>query len=94
EIEKGILDHLTGLIKTNFDAKKADALLDSSSAMPEWLMAMQADPGWRRVLIELAHEHHGSTLLRFLLKQLSDRGHHREIAAVISVTDLFPVFNG
>lgn len=55
---------------------------------------MQADDGWRRTLIELAKEHRESALLRFVLKQLSDRGHHREIAAVINETDLFSVFNG
>lgn len=62
--------------------------------MPSWLTAMQGDDGWRRMLIELAKEYKGSALLRFVLKQLSDRGHHREIAAVISETDLFSVFNG
>ena len=55
---------------------------------------MQGHDGWRRTLIELAREHRGSALLRFVLKQLSDRGHHREIAAVINETDLFSVFNG
>lgn len=73
---------------------QADALLDSGSGVPSWLTAMQGDDGWRRTLIELAREHRGSALLRFVLKQLSDRGHHREIAAVISETDLFSVFNG
>lgn len=69
-------------------------MLDSGSGVPSWLTAMQGDDGWRRMLIELAKEHKGSALLRFVLKQLSDRGHHREIAAVISETDLFSVFNG
>ncbi|CAN0404395.1 unnamed protein product, partial [Laminaria digitata] len=89
-----MLQQLTKLIKKNFDAKKADALLDSGSGVPSWLTAMQGHDGWRRTLIELAREHRGSALLRFVLKQLSDRGHHREIAAVINETDLFSVFNG
>lgn len=62
--------------------------------MPAWLLTMQDDDGWRRTLIELAREHRQSALLRFVLKQLSDNGYHREIAAVISETDLFSVFNG
>lgn len=62
--------------------------------MPAWLLTMQEDDGWRRTLIELAREHRQSAFLRFVLKQLSDNGYHREIAAVISETDLFSVFNG
>lgn len=68
--------------------------MDSGSGVPSWLTAMQGDDQWRRTLIELAREHRGSALLRFVLKQLSDKGHHREIASVISETDLFSVFNG
>lgn len=64
------------------------------SSFPAWLTTMQADHGWRRTLIELAREHRQSAFLRFVLKQLSDMGYHREIAAVISETDLFSVFNG
>jgi len=71
---------------------QVDTLLDSS--MPAWLLTMQEDDGWRRTLIELAREHRQSAFLRFVLKQLSDNGYHREIAAVISETDLFSVFNG
>lgn len=73
-------------------ASQVDTLLDSS--MPTWLTAMQDDIGWRRTLIELAKEHKVSALLRFVLKQLSDMGYHSEIAAIISETDLFSVFNG
>lgn len=62
--------------------------------MPGWLTAMQDDDGWRHTLIELAREHRASALLRFVLKQLSDMGYHREIASVINQTDLFSVFNG
>ncbi|CBN78708.1 conserved unknown protein [Ectocarpus siliculosus] len=92
DTESLMLQQLKKLIKTNFDAKKVDTLLDSS--MPAWLTAMQDDTGWRRTLIELAREHRASALLRFVLKQLSDMGYHREIASVISETDLFSVFNG
>ncbi|CAM9293898.1 unnamed protein product, partial [Ectocarpus sp. 4 AP-2014] len=92
DTESLMLQQLKQLIKTNFDAKKVDTLLDSS--MPAWLTAMQDDTGWRRTLIELAREHRASALLRFVLKQLSDMGYHREIASVISETDLFSVFNG
>ncbi|CAM9279182.1 unnamed protein product [Scytosiphon promiscuus] len=92
DTENLMLQQLKILIKTNFDAKKVDTLLDSS--MPGWLTAMQDDDGWRRTLIELAREHRASALLRFVLKQLSDMGYHREIASVINQTDLFSVFNG
>ncbi|CAM9878462.1 unnamed protein product, partial [Ectocarpus fasciculatus] len=92
DTESLMLEQLKELIKNNFDAKKVDTLLDSS--MPAWLTAMQDDIGWRRTLIELAKEHKVSALLRFVLKQLSDMGYHSEIAAIISETDLFSVFNG
>eukprot|EP00752_Nemacystus_decipiens_P002442 g2299.t1 len=92
QTEDLMLQQLKRLIKDNFDAKKVDTLLDSS--MPAWLLTMQEDDGWRRTLIELAREHRQSAFLRFVLKQLSDNGYHREIAAVISETDLFSVFNG
>ncbi|CAN0481334.1 unnamed protein product, partial [Ectocarpus sp. 12 AP-2014] len=75
DTESLMLQQLKKLIKTNFDAKKVDTLLDSS--MPAWLTAMQDDTGWRRTLIELAREHRASALLRFVLKQLSDMGYHR-----------------
>lgn len=74
-------------------AIQADGILDSGR-MPPWINTMYSDDGWRRTLIELAKEYKGSALLRYILKQLSDKGHHREIAAVISETDLFAVFNG
>ncbi|CAN0301974.1 unnamed protein product [Pylaiella littoralis] len=92
DTENLMLQQLKELIKTNFDAKKVDTLLDSS--FPAWLTTMQEDQGWRRTLIELAREHRQSAFLRFVLKQLSDMGYHREIAAIINETDLFSVFNG
>ncbi|CAM9918024.1 unnamed protein product, partial [Ectocarpus sp. 8 AP-2014] len=58
DTESLMLQQLKKLIKTNFDAKKVDTLLDSS--MPAWLTAMQDDTGWRRTLIELAREHRAS----------------------------------
>ncbi|CAN0154758.1 unnamed protein product, partial [Discosporangium mesarthrocarpum] len=91
--EANMMEHVTSLIQKHFDINKADALL-SSSSIPDWLTTMQGHPAWRKVLIELAREHRKSTLLKFVLKQLNEKGFHNEMAAVISETDLFPVFNG
>ncbi|CAM9308775.1 unnamed protein product [Chrysoparadoxa australica] len=92
--EDALRDHLRQLIKDKFDPSKADKLLEGARKVPQWLQELQEQPYWRKALIELFDEHRSSVLMRYVLKTLSDMGHHDEIAAVVSVADIFHVFNG
>jgi hypothetical protein len=69
-------------------------LIDSKAAKPAWLHTLSQDAYWRTMLIELFDAHRNSFLLRLLLKEISTQGHHREIAAIVSVADIFHVFSG
>jgi TH1 protein len=88
--EELMLAQLEKALFAAFNSGRADTLKD----IPRWLGELQESPRWRKVLVRLFDAHRDSALLRYVLKQLSDRGHHAEIAVTVSVADIFHVFNG
>jgi TH1 protein len=90
DLEDFMLAQLEKALFAAFDSGRADTLQD----IPRWLGELQESPRWRKVLVRLFDAHRDSALLRYVLKQLSDRGHHAEIAVTVSVADIFHVFNG
>ena len=68
---------LCSLIKQKFDKVAADAILDTGTEVPSWLLLMMEDQTWRRLLIELYDQNRGSALLGYCLRKISSLGFHR-----------------
>lgn len=93
EIHKMILQELSLLLKQKFDRSAADAIILQMSDIPSWLLAMMNDEILRKTLIELYNLNSDSTLLGFVLRQLSKLGFHNEIAHIIREFEYLDVFN-
>jgi len=76
-----------------FSVEKGDSILDLSKAEAAFLENMIENKRWRRLLIDLSATYKDSALLTYCLKEISKRGHHREIAKRINQSDYFGVFN-
>lgn len=85
-------DFVANTIKQRFDKTLADQLL-RLSVLPDWLGGLMVDPTYRRMLIELYDLHSDSNVLGYCLREISQMGHHREIAQVIRESEYFLVFN-
>jgi hypothetical protein len=88
-------DQLSAMVREHFERDKVDALL-TRDTIPRWLTQMMKHRGWRSLLIELYGRHKDSALLKYCIRELSNDGHHREIAAVVPalIADEFTVFDG
>ena len=88
-----MLQELSIIIKQKFDRVTADAIILQMSDIPTWLLAMMNDVITRKTLIELYNLNSDSPLLGFVLRQLSKRGSHIEIAHIIREFEYLDVFN-
>ena len=86
-----IMSRLGKLVYEQFDRNAADEMVGTSTSVPKFLTEMIADPSWRKLLIELYDMNRDSVLLRWCLRQISEKGHHREIAQIIREIDLFEI---
>jgi TH1 protein len=93
EICQMMLQELSIIIKQKFDRVTADAIILQMSDIPTWLLAMMNNVITRKTLIELYNLHSDSTLLGFVLRQLSKLGFHNEIAHIIREFEYLDVFN-
>ena len=92
------VEFLAASVKQHFDETLADQLLSKAheaqwARTETWIKGLMGDPVYRRMLIELYDQHSDSTLLGYCIREISQMGHHREIAAVIRESEYFTVFN-
>jgi hypothetical protein len=92
EIGNLIMNELANMIKHKFDRNAADAIILKVSDIPAWLLAMMKNDILRKTLIELYNMHTDSTLLGFVLRQLSRLGYQHEIAHIIREFEYLEVF--
>lgn len=82
------------IAKSSFSEKAQQTLLNLPKKDRQFFEEMMEHERWRRLLIDLSAEHKDSALLTLLLQSISKRGHHREIAKRITISDYFEVFHG
>lgn len=70
-----------------------DNILNLHKTEVAFLEKMMDSKRWRGLLIDLSACNKDSAMLRYCLKAISKRGHHREIASRIDQSDHFAVFD-
>lgn len=70
-----------------------DNILNLHKTEVTFLEKMMDSKRWRGLLIDLSASNKDSAMLRYCLKAISKRGHHREIASRIDQSDHFAVFD-
>lgn len=93
EIRQVAQDVVNRVAKERFSKESGDSILDLSRSEAKFLEDMMDSPRWRKLLIDLSAAHKDSAVLIFCLREISKRGHHREIARRINQSDHFAVFN-
>eukprot|EP00980_Cylindrotheca_fusiformis_P009116 scaffold1984_cov99-Cylindrotheca_fusiformis.AAC.1 len=81
------------IARERFTNQGGDDILNLSKNEVAFLEEMMDSPRWRALLIDLSATHKDSAMLRYCLKSISKRGHHREIARRIDQSDHFAVFD-
>ena len=94
-------DHIRNVIqnvihkisKEKYTKEAGDSILDLSRSDVSFLEDMMESSRWRTLLIDLSASYKDSAVLLYCLRSISKRGHHREIAQRINISDHFTVFN-
>jgi len=95
EAIRQVMEEVIGKIaKTNFTQEAQQRMLHLTKKERQFFEEMMEHERWRRLLIDLSAEYKDSVLLTLLLKSISKRGYHREIAKRINQSDYFEVFHG
>jgi TH1 protein/WW domain len=81
------------MAKERFNKEAGDEILNLSKKEVAFLDEMMESSRWRKLLIDLSAAHKDSAVLLYCLKDISKRGHHREIAKRMNQSDHFAVFN-
>lgn len=79
--------------REKFTNKGGDSILNLQKNEVTFLEKMMNSKRWRGLLIDLSASNKDSAMLRYCLKAISKRGHHREIASRIDQSDHFAVFD-
>jgi hypothetical protein len=86
-------EEINTITKERFTTEGGRRILDLSKSEAAFLDEMMDSSRWRKLLIDLTATHKNSALLMYCLKEISKRGHHREIARRINQSDHFAVFS-
>ena len=92
-IRQVIQNVITKVAKEKYTKEAGDSILDLSKSEVTFLEEMMDSSRWRQLLIDLSASHKDSAVLLYCLRAISKRGHHREIAQRINISDHFTVFN-
>jgi hypothetical protein len=86
-------DVINKISKERFTNQGGDNILKLKKNKIVFLDEMMESSRWRKLLIDLSASNKDSAMLRYCLKSISKRGHHREIARRIDQSDHFAVFD-
>lgn len=86
-----VQDHIKTIIKQNFNAERANSILESGKA--PWLNEMIQFPTWRKMIYDLSLVHINTPFLNLVIKRICDAGYLDEIAHVTSVANEVDVFS-
>jgi hypothetical protein len=93
DMRKMAQDVINRISRERFTNQGGDDILNLSKNEVAFLEEMMDSPRWRALLIDLSATNKDSAMLRYCLKSISKRGHHREIARRIDQSDHFAVFD-
>jgi hypothetical protein len=93
DVRKMAQDVINRISREKFTNQGGDDILNLSKNEVAFLEEMMDSPRWRALLIDLSATNKDSAMLRYCLKSISKRGHHREIARRIDQSDHFAVFD-
>jgi len=93
DIRESVQEVINKIAKERFNKAVGDSIFRLKKAEAVFLDEMMESERWRKLLIDLSASNKDSTLLKFCLKSISNRGHHREIIKRINPSDHFAVFN-
>jgi len=86
---------ITKTAKEHYTDGAQQNILNLNASQRVFLQSMMDHTPWRKLLIDLSASFPNSPLLTYCLKEISKRGHHREIAKRIqNQSDYFDVFHG
>ncbi|KAG7365368.1 TH1 protein [Nitzschia inconspicua] len=86
-------EEINNITRERFTTDRGRQILDLSKSEAAFLDDMMDSNRWRKLLIDLSAANKNSALLMYCLKEISKRGHHREIARRINQNDHFSVFS-
>jgi TH1 protein len=86
-------EEINNITKERFTTERGRQILELSKSEAAFLDDMMDSNRWRKLLIDLSASNKNSALLMYCLKEISKRGHHREIARRINQSDHFSVFS-
>lgn len=86
-------EEINTITRERFTTDRGRRILDLSKSEAAFLDDMMDSNRWRKLLIDLSASNKNSALLMYCLKEISKRGHHREIARRINQSDHFAVFS-
>ena len=93
EIRQSVQETIYKIAKEKFNQTVGDNIFQLKKTEAIFLDEMMESERWRKLLIDLSATNNDSTLLKFCLRSISNRGHHREIIKRINPSDHFAVFN-
>jgi hypothetical protein len=93
EIREDVQEVISKIAKERFTKAVGDSIFTLKKTEAVFLDEMMDSERWRKLLIDLSATNKDSTLLKFCLRSISNRGHHREIIKRINPSDHFAVFN-
>lgn len=86
-------EEINNITRERFTTEQGRRILNLSKSEAAFLEDMMDSNRWRKLLIDLSASNKNSALLMYCLKEISKRGHHREIARRIHQSDHFSVFS-
>lgn len=93
DIREMAQDVMFNISREKFTNIGGDNILNLQKAEVVFLEKMMDSKRWRALLIDLSASNKDSAMLRYCLKTISKRGHHREIASRTDQSDHFAVFD-
>ena len=93
DIRESVQETIYKIAKEKFNQAVGDSIFQLKKTEAVFLDEMMESERWRKLLIDLSATNNDSTLLKFCLRSISNRGHHREIIKRINPSDHFAVYN-
>ena len=93
KIRETVQNVINKIAKERFTEAAGDSMMRLSKTEAAFLQDMMDSPRWRKLLIDLVASHKDSAVLVYCLNGIAERGHHREIAQRINISEHFFFFD-
>uniref|UniRef100_A0A182QA94 Negative elongation factor D n=1 Tax=Anopheles farauti TaxID=69004 RepID=A0A182QA94_9DIPT len=93
DVQAMIEKHLKDMILKTYDPMKALMLFSKQGEMPDWITTMIEHRTWRSLTYELAEKYPECSMLKFVIKIISETGFESEITSIATAAQQFEVFS-